>query len=111
MSGQENPESPQVKLMHEWGRGYVERDIDLIAANLHKDYHHIIYPRSLGMPEETREQYLQHMKGVIPLWSDNEVIYQLLPELYIPSNDILSAVDSQFDYRSSWEGCRPCSYP
>lgn len=68
----ENSESPQVKLVNEWGQGFEKRDIDLIAKLLHKDYRHITYPRSLGRPEQTREEWLQHIAGAINIWSQDE---------------------------------------
>ena len=75
MSNPESSESPQVKLMHEWGSGFRKRDLNLIVKALHKDYRHIIYPRSLGMPEQTREEWFEHFAGVIALWTDLEVTY------------------------------------
>ena len=69
----ENSESPQVKLINEWGQAFAKRDIDLIANLLHKDYRHISYPRSLGRPEETREEWLQHIARIINLWTEDEV--------------------------------------
>jgi hypothetical protein len=75
MSDSESTESPQVKLMHEWGQGFKKRDLDLIAKSLHKDYRHTTYPRSLDKPEQTREEWLQQFAGVIGLWIDLEVSY------------------------------------
>lgn len=61
--------------MHEWGRGFQQRDLGLIAKTLHKDYRHITYPRSLGKPEKTREEWLEQFTGVISLWTELEVSY------------------------------------
>ena len=69
----ENSDSPQVKLMLEWDRGFQERDLDLIAKSLHKDYRHTTHPRSLGRPEQTREQWLDHIASVLSLWTSHEV--------------------------------------
>jgi len=69
----ENFDSPQVKLMHEWSQGFEKKDLALIAKCLHKDYRHTYYPRSLGKPEATREQWLEHLTGVVKLWTDHEV--------------------------------------
>ena len=73
MSDQENSDSPQVKLMHEWGQAFHQKDLSLIAKCLHKDFRHTSYPQSLGMPEETREEWLEHFAGIISLWTDHEV--------------------------------------
>ena len=69
-------DSPQVKLMYELDSGFVKRDLDIIAKQLHKDYRHITHPRSLGMPEQTREEWLKHFAWVMSLWTENEVSYQ-----------------------------------
>jgi len=76
-----NSDSPQVKIMREWGRGFVERDLDLLEKHLHKDFRHFTYPQSLGISEETREEWLKHIAGVIGLWTDNQV------ELYWPGRE------------------------
>jgi len=75
MSDPDNSGSPQVKLMREWGQGFEKRDLELIAKALHKDYRHTTYPRSLGMPEETREEWLERFAGVIGLWTDLKVSF------------------------------------
>ena len=72
MSDLESTDSPQVKLIHEWGQGFKKRDLDLIAKFLHKDYRHTTYLRSLGRPEQTKEEWLQQFAGVIGLWTDLE---------------------------------------
>ena len=62
--------------MHQWGRGLQTRDLDLIAKPLHKDFRYVAYPRSLGKPEQTKEEYLGHYAGIISLWAaDLEVSY------------------------------------
>lgn len=69
-----NSDSPQAKLVNEWGQGFEKRDIGLIAKVLHKDYRHITYPRSLGRPEQTREEWLQHIAGIINIRGHDETI-------------------------------------
>ena len=75
MSDPSNSDSPQVKLMHEWGQGFEKRDPAHIAKQLHKDYRHAHYPRSLGRAEQTREQWLEHIAGAISSWTECEVSY------------------------------------
>jgi len=65
--------SPQVKLMLEWDQGFQKRDLALIAKSLHKDYRHSTYPRSIGRPEQTREEWLDHIASVLSLWTDHKV--------------------------------------
>jgi hypothetical protein len=65
----ESSDSPQVKLMHQWGRGMQTRDLDLIAKPLHENFRYVAYPRSLGKPEQTKEEYLGQYAGIISLWA------------------------------------------
>ena len=71
----ENSASPQVKLIYEWGQGFEKKDPSLIAKSLHKDYRHIAYPRSLGLPEKTKEEWLERLVEIMSLWTENEVSY------------------------------------
>jgi hypothetical protein len=73
MADLDNSNSPQVKLMLEWGEGFKAKDLDRIAKPLHKDHRYITYPRSLNKPEQTREEWLAHIGGIVNLWTDNEV--------------------------------------
>ena len=69
----ETSNSPQVKLMLDWDQGFQKRDLALIAKSLHKDYRHTTLPRSLGRPEQTREEWLEHIASVLSLWTDHTV--------------------------------------
>ena len=66
-------DSPQVKFVHEWGLAFEKRNLDLIAKLLHKDYRHTTYPRSLGKPEKTREEWLEHIAGVLSIRTEQDV--------------------------------------
>jgi hypothetical protein len=69
-------ESPQIKLFHECALGFKTRDLDRIAKTLHKDYHYVTYPRSLGRPDQTKDEWLKHEGEKISLWTvDLEVSY------------------------------------
>jgi hypothetical protein len=104
MANPESSESPQVKLMYELDSGFTRRDLDIIAKQLHKDYRHITHPRSLGMPEQSREEWLKHFAWVMSLWTENVVSYQFpLQFTTIGWIDHL-AVDHPFDHRSTGKG-------
>ena len=75
MSNSENSDSPQVKLIREWGGAFEKIDMDAVAKTLHKDYRHTIYPRSIGRPEQNREEWLKHIAGLSSLWTKVEVSY------------------------------------
>ena len=75
MSDSKSSDSPQVKLIHEWLRAFEARDMDRIANCLHKDYRNIMYPRSLGKPERTKEEVLEYLAGLFRLWTERKVSY------------------------------------
>jgi hypothetical protein len=64
-----DPESPQMKLLHEITRGFTTGDLVLIAKTLHKDFRGIAYPRSLGHPEKTKEEWIESWAENISLWT------------------------------------------
>ena len=75
MSNLENSGSPQLKFVHEWRQAFDKEDLSLVAKSLHKDYRHITYPRSIGKPEQTREEWLEHLAGVSSARTEFEVSY------------------------------------
>ena len=80
MADSENSDSPQAKLFSDCRRGFRTGDLELIASTIHKDYRYIPYPRSLGKPEQTKEQWLERWAGFISLWTaDLEVNYLVAP--------------------------------
>jgi hypothetical protein len=56
-----NYESPQVRILHEWARGFLEKDRDLLTKHLHKDLCVSIYPRSIGKPDTKRDEWIKVM--------------------------------------------------
>jgi hypothetical protein len=66
-------DSPQVKLLYEYRRGFESRNLDNIAKHLHKDFRYICYPRSLNYPEQTKEEWIARFSGYIPHWTDMKV--------------------------------------
>ena len=59
--------------MRDWAEAFKKKDLDFIAKTLHKDYRHTIYPRSIGRPDQTREEWLEHIIPFLNLWDDFEV--------------------------------------
>ena len=64
-------DSPQLKVFHECGQGLEAKNPDLIAKTLHKDFRNVTYPRSLGIPEQTGEEWVGHWMGIKSLWTVN----------------------------------------
>jgi hypothetical protein len=69
MANPESSDSPQLKFLHEWGQGFQKRDLGLIAKTLHKDFRYVTSPKSLGQPEQTREEWLERFAGILSLWT------------------------------------------
>ena len=58
-------DSPQLQIVNEFVRGFDEGNVALIAKNLHKDFRRNIYPRSLGIQERTREEWLKNIAAIV----------------------------------------------
>jgi hypothetical protein len=76
MADPESSDSPQIKLFRECSRAFLTRDSDLLAKTTHKDYRYVNYPRSLGKPEQTKEEFLEHWAEAMSFWiADPDVGY------------------------------------
>lgn len=47
-----------------WAQGFIDSDVDQIAAALHPDYIHDTFPRSLGIPQQNKEQWVENYKKI-----------------------------------------------
>jgi len=56
--------SPQLKLINELDRGWVERDVSLLAKPLHEDFHLIIHPQTLDKPVVSKDEWLANIAEV-----------------------------------------------
>jgi hypothetical protein len=57
--------------MHEWKQGLQDKDVDLLAKTLHKDFRYVSHPRSLGIPEQNKDQWLGQFAANIGLFTDS----------------------------------------
>src|SRR5258706_11275258 len=57
--------SPQIKLISEWNEGFLQLNVDTLAKHVHKDFRRVVYPRSIGHPEQNKEEWIQEITGVI----------------------------------------------
>jgi hypothetical protein len=81
MASPETSDSPQVKFFLECSRGYQKKDLDVIAKSLHKDCRYVAYPRSLGRPDQTKEEWLEQWAGILSLWTGElEVVTVVAPQ-------------------------------
>lgn len=67
----ETSNSPQIKLLHSICEGIHTRNIELVAKTLHKDLLRTTYPRSLGVPEYDKEEWLQKLRELFEIWTEN----------------------------------------
>jgi len=56
--------TPQLKFAQKWIDAHLARDCG-IDALFSKDYKHQTLPESLGLPEETREEYMKRYEGIV----------------------------------------------
>ena len=85
MCDSQSSESPQVKVMLEWGKGFEARDVKILEKYLHDDFRAISYPRSLELPEQNKEQWLQRMTMIIGLWTEGCKVSYTCPGLLHPT--------------------------
>jgi hypothetical protein len=57
--------SPQIKLINDWYKGITELNIEIVGKHLHKDFRRSIYPKSIGLPEQSKEECLKEVSGFI----------------------------------------------
>ena len=50
--------SPQMKLYLEWTQAAHEMDVGNMEKHMHKDFRHVVYPRSIGHPEQNKVECL-----------------------------------------------------
>ena len=71
----EEAESPQVRfILREWCPAFEQMDLDRIAKLMHKDFRLTTYPKSLGQPEQNKEQWLQRFTEVFTVLKENKVV-------------------------------------
>ena len=71
MSSLETNGSPQLELVRSYLLGIEKGDMKAVGRTACKDYRRITYPRSVGRPEQTKEEYLQHTGEVASLWAED----------------------------------------
>jgi len=47
--------------------------VNILGKYLHKDFRQITYPRSLGRPEQNKEEFLKSFGHIISLWTDTDL--------------------------------------
>jgi len=65
--------TPQLKAAQKWIDAYAAIDFGKIDAVTAKNYKHQTLPKSIGLPEETKEEYTKRLSGMLPLFTKFEV--------------------------------------
>ena len=60
-----NLSSSQIKLISDWNGGFLEMNVEILGKHLHKDFRRLVYPRSLGEPEQNKEEWLKEITGIM----------------------------------------------
>ena len=103
-------QAPETKLVLEWGEGFQKRDPSHLAKYLHKDFRHITLPSSINRQPQTKDEWIEKMSQIFPLWAETEVSYlSYLSNLLRPCS-ISLVVHPTFLDRSSREGYLPRPY-
>ena len=86
--------SPQIKLITEWNEGHLQRNVDILVKHAHKDFRRVIYPRSMGYPEQNKEEWLKEIRGIFGFATGLDVGHTPCYSNFFPSTE--SALQSTF---------------
>ena len=67
--------SEQLKFVTDWENAFRRKDYDFLVNGLDKDYKTIIYPKSLGVPVLSKEEWLPGLRDVLAIWTSAKVGY------------------------------------
>lgn len=65
--------TPQLKAAQKWIDAYIALDMDVIDNLLPKCYKHQVFPKSIGLPEEMKEEYIQRLGGLVAALTESKV--------------------------------------
>ena len=68
-----NTTTPQLKAVKRWIDAYASFDIQKIDSLFSRNFKHQTLPKSLGRAEETREDYIARLGGVLPMFTSFRV--------------------------------------
>lgn len=69
MASLETNGSPQLELARSFLLGIEKGDMNAVGKTMHKDHRRLTYPRTLGKPVQTKEEYLKHTGEVASIWT------------------------------------------
>jgi hypothetical protein len=65
--------SPQIKLINDWNEGFIQMNVDIVGKYLHKDFRRSVYPRSIGQPDQSKEEWLKELSVILGLATEFDV--------------------------------------
>ena len=68
--------TPQLKVFQKWIDAFSSLDITEIDPILSKNYIYETFPKSIGLPDETKEEFIKRYKGTLTLFTKIEVRIQ-----------------------------------
>ena len=68
--------TPQLRVVKKWFEAYASLDVDKPEPLLSKDYKQQTLPKSIGLPDETKEEHLKRFRGMSPSITKLEVRIQ-----------------------------------
>jgi hypothetical protein len=112
MANPETSDSPQLKFFRECGQDSKRTgDLGSIANILHKDFRYLAYPRSLGQPEQTKEEWLERWTGIMSLWTTGlDVSYIGATQIAFAATKSLPQLTFRFHRGNSGKSRRSRSY-
>ena len=72
-------QSPQTKAITAWAQGFIDSDVGQIAAALHPEYIHDTFPRSLKIPQQNKEQWVENYGKIKDVLSNFKVCTSMAP--------------------------------
>jgi hypothetical protein len=60
-----NLSSPQIKLINDWTDAFTEMSVESFGKLMHKDFRRSILPRSIGQAEQSKEESLKELSGIL----------------------------------------------
>lgn len=65
--------TPQLRVAQRWIDAYAALDTNKINSLFSKDYKHQTLPKSTGLPEETKEEYIKRFGELLPVFTKFQV--------------------------------------
>jgi hypothetical protein len=91
MADSESSDSPQAKFLLECSQALQAKDMDTIAKHVHKDFRAVFYPRSLGIPDQTGDEWLERWGGFASLQAGDLDVSYIGCSIYPPLPSLSSS--------------------